>query len=134
MKHLKRFNEEFEFPHPIDYDPILGIETGVENSIDFLKKQKNSFFNRNLIKKVKKCNSEDELFSIIEEIYPETRSGLDGYEFKFINSFLRDFELVKNDLIRALENTRLSKLVINGPSIRKPGQSWWFIDRYVLKH
>jgi hypothetical protein len=92
------------------------------------------FYNKNLINQIENCNSADELFSIIKDMYPDTRNGKDGYDFNFINSSLENWIEVKESLLSYLSKKDISDIIIYGPSQSKPGRRWMFSTSYMLMH
>lgn len=105
MKHLKKFNEIFL----------------------------SRFRNGKIISKVEECNNPDELFHMISYIYPETKSAKDGYVFNLINSNLENWGDVKESLLNYLSKNSISDIIIYGPTIKKPGKSWFFSTSYIIK-
>ncbi len=93
-------------------------------------------YNKDLIERVKSCQTNDELFNLIEEIYPKTKSGLGGYPFDYINNFYdnNSYEIFKKSLIGNLSEHKLSDIIIYGPTAKKPGKGWFVTTSYMLMH
>jgi len=123
MKHLKLY-EEYEY-YKQTYGEII----------------KDKFFdtfprNKKLIERVENCETSQEFVDLINEIYPKTKSGLDGYEGNFINMFLDGeyFELKKKIFINHLKESKLSDIIIYGPKEGKNGRNWIFSTHYLMFH
>jgi len=105
MKHIRKFNEAFF----------------------------SQFFNKKIINEVENCKNSDEFFSIIEDIYPDTKSAKDGYGFDLINSNLENWKEIKKSLLSHLYKVDISDIIIYGPTNRKPGKSWMFSTSYIMR-
>ena len=104
----------------------------IQNWENFNESFLSKLYNKDLIKQIKNCNSADELFSIIKDIYPDTRNGKDGYDFNFINSNLENWTEIKESLLSYLSKKNISDIIIYGPNQSKPGRMWLFSTSYMM--